>query len=249
MANQLTDREFWTTYWESKKNIAFPIPKKYLFHELLAEISNEEACKNAIELGGFPGYYTVFLQKHLHIQSTLLDYFVHPGIIHSLCQENGIKPTEIGIIETDLFAYTPSTKYDLVLSCGLIEHFKDTRDILARHAAFLKPGGTLFISLPNFRGINGWVQKTFDRENYNKHEMACMDPKLLKLYLEELGLNVQYARYFGKFSVWLEQKEQQSNWSKALVKIIWLVGKVWSKLFPIETKVLSPYIVLRAKKN
>lgn len=248
MANELTDRAFWTNYWESKSNIASSIPRKYLFHELLGQIAKEEGCKNAIELGGFPGYYTVFLQKHLNIKSTLLDYFVHPGIVSNLCQANQLKSTEIGIIETDLFAYTPQTHYDLVLSCGLIEHFKDTRDILARHVQFLEPGGTLFISLPNFRGINGWVQKTFDRENYDKHELACMDPQLLQSIVEEMGLEVRYAHYYGKFSVWLEQKEKQTLLSKLLVKSIWFMGKVWSKIVPVETRALSPYIVLRAKK-
>jgi 2-polyprenyl-3-methyl-5-hydroxy-6-metoxy-1,4-benzoquinol methylase len=134
-----------------------------------------------------------------------------------------------------------------VLSCGLIEHFKDTKDIIARHLEFLNPDGTLFITLPNFRGVNGWVQKTFDRDNYEKHHIECMDPKLLKNFMEELGLDVIKASYIGKYSVWLENKDQKSILTKAFIKSIWYIGKVFTKIFPFESKALSPYILLEAK--
>ncbi|MFM6954542.1 MAG: class I SAM-dependent methyltransferase [Sphingobacteriaceae bacterium] len=250
MANELTDRAFWTAYWESKTDLACTIPKNYLFHEVFENIVAAKNSQTAIELGGFPGYYSVFLKKHLGINKvTLLDYFIHPGIINQLCTANALTPSDIEIIETDLFAYTPQASYDLVLSCGLIEHFKDTRDILARHVQFMHSGSTLLLTLPNFRGINGWVQKTFDKENYEKHELACMDPILLRSLLEELGLSVQKAAYYGKFSVWLEKKNNQSALVKLFVKGIWVVGKVWSKLFPFESKALSPYILVIAEKR
>ena len=250
MANELTDRAFWTSYWESKTDLACTIPKNYLFHEVFENIVATKNSKTAIELGGFPGYYTVFLKKQLGIsKATLLDYFIHPGLIKQLCQANELAPSDIEIIETDLFAYTPTSSYDLVLSCGLIEHFKDTRDILDRHVQFMKTGGSLVVTLPNFRGMNGWVQKTFDKENYDKHELACMDPALLRTLLEELGLSVQQAGYYGKFSVWLEKKDSQSELAKLFVKGIWVLGKVWSKLFPFESKALSPYILVVAEKR
>jgi hypothetical protein len=47
MANELTDRAFWTSYWESKANIAFSIPKNYLFHEIFKRISEAKG----IEIG------------------------------------------------------------------------------------------------------------------------------------------------------------------------------------------------------
>ena len=151
MDNELTDGAFWTSYWESKTNIAFPIPKNYLFHEIFKRISDAKGIESAIELGGFPGYYTIFLKKHLGIRkTTLLDYFIYPDLIKQLCKVNTLSLSDIEIIETNLFAYTPNTTYDLVLSCGLIEHFKDTIDILARHVQFMKAGSSLVITLPQF---------------------------------------------------------------------------------------------------
>lgn len=248
MSNLLTDRDFWVKYWESKTDLSVVIPENYLFHRQLADIVSRENVKNAIELGGFPGYYAVFLKKYLKLDVTLLDYFVHKPITHQLLKTNGLAEDDIKVIETDLFKHQPEQQYDLVLSCGLIEHFLDTEDIIKRHIAFLKPRGTLFITLPNFKSVNGWFQKKFDRENYDKHNIACMDPALLAKICEKAGLKEVKSTYFGKFSVWLENENQKSVALRLFKKIVWLKGKVLTKIIPFESKGLSPYIILEARK-
>jgi SAM-dependent methyltransferase len=249
MSNLLTDRDFWVKYWESKTDLSVVIPENYLFHRQLADIVNKENVKNAIELGGFPGYYAVFLKKYLKLDVTLLDYFVHQPITEQLLKANDLAANDIKIIETDLFKYQPEQQYDLVLSCGLIEHFLDTEDIIKRHIAFLKPGGTLFITLPNFKSVNGWFQKKFDKENYDKHNINCMDPALLAEICEKSGLQEVKSAYFGHFSIWLENEKQRSFALRLFKKIIWLKGKVLTKIIPFESKGLSPYIVLTAKNT
>lgn len=249
MENQLTDRTFWTNYWESKPDLAISIDKNYLFHQQLEQIIKKNNIQTAIELGGFPGYYSIYLRKYLGVRTTLFDYFIHPEILKKVLTKNGLNEDDITVIEADLFQYKPIEKYDLVLSCGLIEHFKDTKDIIERHLEFLKPEGTLFITLPNFRGVNGWVQKTFDRDNYLKHNIDCMDPEYLKKIMEDIGLEVVRASYLGKYSVWLENKDQKSMLTKAFIKSIWFIGKVATTIIPFESKVLSPYIILEAKKK
>ncbi|KQN34654.1 methyltransferase type 12 [Pedobacter sp. Leaf41] len=248
MANLLTDRDFWVNYWESKKGLAVQIPANYVFHRQLGEIVAQNNVKTAIELGGFPGYYAVFLKKYLKLEVTLLDYFIHPPVVVDLLEKNGLKEKDIHIIETDLFNYYPDQQYDLVLSCGLIEHFNDTADIISRHIAFVKPGGTLFITLPNFKAVNGWFQKNFDKENYDKHNIDSMNPDLLKSICEKAGMNEVKSGYFGRFSVWLENESQKSAGVKLFKKAVWLTGKVFTKIIPFESQALSPYIILQAKK-
>ncbi len=249
MGNLLTDREFWEKYWENKDGLAVDIPGNYLFHRQLREITEREKISSAIELGGFPGYYAIFLKKYLGIDSTLLDYFVHRGILEQVLAKNGLSANDIGIIEADLFNNKPAQQYDLVLSCGLIEHFEDTKDIIARHLPYLKPGGTLLITLPNFKGVNGWVQKTFDRSNYDKHNISSMNPVLLSSIATELGLSVKRSEYFGGYSIWLENKKEKSALTKAFIKALWLAGKIPAKLFGFESQALSPYIILEARKQ
>ena len=249
MDNLLTDRKFWVDYWESKKGLSAVIPANYLFSKELGRIIKERKVQKAIELGGFPGYYAVFLKKYFQLEVTLLDYFVHEPVTNELLKANGLKPEDIHIVETDLFNYTPEQQFDLVLSCGLIEHFNDTADIINRHIAFVKPGGTLFITLPNFKAVNGWFQRNYDRENYDKHNIDCMDPVLLANICKRAGLEVVQSRYFGRFSVWLENEAQKSFTTRLLKKTIWIGGKVLTKVIPFDSKQLSPYIILEAIKQ
>lgn len=248
MGNLLTDRQFWVNYWERKTDLSVNIPANYLFHAQLSHIIKSKNVKTAIELGGFPGYYAVFLKKYLKIDVTLLDYFVHQPITDDLLRTNGLESTDIHIIETDLFTYTPAQQYDLVLSCGLIEHFNDTADIINRHISFVKPDGTLFITMPNFNALNGWFQKKFDLENYNKHNIDCMDPEMLAGICRTAGLKVKQAAYFGNFSIWLEDEAKKPASVRLLKKLVWTAGKVFTKIIPFNSRQLSPYIIVEAVK-
>jgi SAM-dependent methyltransferase len=248
MDNNLTDRSFWKAFWESRLGLIFSIKLDYIFGNILGKLKADKGYQTAIELGGFPGYYAIYLKKYENMDTTLFDYFIHQGLINELLEKNGLKENDIKIIEADLFTYQPAEQYDMVLSFGLIEHFKDTKAIIATHLPFLKTGGTLFITLPNFKSINGWVQRKFDIENYNKHYIESMDPALLADYCRQLGLKDVESYYHGKFSMWLENKGTQSALDKAFVKSLWFTGKVFTKIFPFESKALSPYIVLKATK-
>jgi len=248
MDNLLTDRQFWVNYWESKTDLSVSIPANYLFHKELGSIIKTQKVKTAIELGGFPGYYAVFLKKYFKLDVTLLDYFVHQPVTTTLLAANGLRESDIHIIETDLFNHKEVQKYDLVLSCGLIEHFNDTEDIIQRHIDFLKPGGTLLITLPNFKALNGWFQKTFDKDNYDKHNIDCMDPELLAAITRKAGLEVVQSKYFGYFSLWLENEKNKPAGVRLLKKSVWLLGKVFTKIVAFNSKQLSPYIILEARK-
>jgi len=248
MSNELTDKAFWAGYWESKKDLAFNVPANYTFHKLLKSIIDTNKPASAIELGGFPGYFAIFLKKYFGLKTTLFDFYVHPKVLKEVLDANQLNDRDIAVIEGDLFKYQPETEYDLVLSCGLIEHFNDTKGIIEKHLSFLKPGGTLFITLPNFTGVNGWVQRNYDLNNYEKHNINSMNPPLLASYCKELGLKNVEAYYYGKFSVWLEDKANKPAIAKAITKLVWVAGKVFTKIIPVESKLLSPYIVVTATK-
>ncbi len=248
MDNELTSKTFWKNYWESKSGLVFKVPENHTFHHILSTIIKKNNIKTAIELGGFPGYYAVFLKKYFNLHTTLLDYYIHTKILINLVEKNNLQKQDIEAIEADLFNYDAEKKYDLVLSCGLIEHFNDTQDIITRHVSFLDKNGTLLITLPNFKGINGWVQKTFDKENYDKHNISSMDVKLLKDIAFKLGLAEVEVYYYGGFSTWLENKDQKSISVKLFIKALWFCGKIISKIIPVENVLMSPYIVLTAKK-
>ena len=249
MAENLTDKEFWLKFWETKQDQTVQtVPANIAMHKLFDKVLAKYSVKTAIELGGFPGQYPIFLKKFRNIDTTLLDYVIYWPLFKKMLSTNGLTEKDIPVIEADLFNYTPTQTYDMVYSLGLIEHFTDMKDIIGRHLQFLKPGGALFILLPNFTGVNGAIQKNFDRPLYDVHNIACMDIDVLTKACQQLGLKDIDVKYDGGFSVWLDDPEKKSALLRAGVKTVWFAGKVFSKIFRFESKLLSPYITITATK-
>lgn len=245
----LTDRQFWLNYWEShRQDVNVIVPDKNLFTPVFQSTFSQNNIQNSCELGGFPGTFSIYLKKKYAVDVTLLDYVVHREILNEVLSTNGLHESDIRIIEADLFSYKPENNFDLVFSVGLIEHFEDVKNIISLHLPFLKSNGNLLIFLPNFRGLNGWFQKTFDRNNYDKHNIKSMYPKMLKTVCGELGLKNVHVQWYGRFGLWLENENQQSRFVRFFKKIMWFTGKVFFKLLPIESKWFSPYILITARK-
>ncbi len=247
----LTDYNFWKNYWQNKSNLINRIPNNYPFTSELRKIIQMKKTTNLLEIGGFPGYYSVWASKECQVKSTLLDFVILPALVDQLKAANNFEG-EIQILEMDLFSNNELTKelnaYDLVISNGLIEHFPDTQNILEKHVQFLKNGGQLFISLPNFKGLNGWFQKTFDSENYAKHFIPCMDIDLLTSICTQMNLKNVQVTYTGGFMLWLENEASQPAWVKIFKKTCWLPLKIFFTLIPIQTKTFAPYILINAEK-
>jgi 2-polyprenyl-3-methyl-5-hydroxy-6-metoxy-1,4-benzoquinol methylase len=248
MNNELTTRQFWLDYWESKTDLIFEVSDSYIFTSLLAQLATKNQSKNLLEVGGFPGYFSVWAKRKLNLDTTLLDYVVHQKILNDLEVANQIPQNSVGVIETDLFAYKSDDKFDLVLSNGLIEHFQDTKSIIEKHVEQLSEKGILLITLPNFKSLNGWFQKNFDPENYAKHNIDCMNIDLLRRICQELNLHNINVNYNGGFMLWLENEQKKPLFARILKRVLWLPIKIFFKIIPIETKAFSPYIVITATK-
>jgi len=245
----LTDREFWKNYWEKKEDVIRKISTENAFSKVFQEVINKSKPTSALELGGFPGYISIALKKNHRVQKTaLLDYYIHAGIVRELLNFNNMKSSEVELIECDLFEEYNDDKFELVHSHGLIEHFEDTKGIIEEHLKYLAVGGILLMTLPNFRGINGWFQKTFDKSNYDKHFIGSMDIEHLKKACEELGLNEISVSYYGRFTIWLENMHEKGVFFRLWFKITWLIFKLFNVLVPLRNRTLSPYILVIAKK-
>lgn len=59
--------------------------------------------------------------------------------------------------------------FDVVVSFGVLEHFKDTAACISAFSKFLKPGGLLITSIPNLCGLNGLIQKMINRSIFDIH--------------------------------------------------------------------------------
>jgi len=167
-------------------------------------------------------------------------------MVQKLEHANEEKEGTITCIEIDFPTFYSEQKYNFVFSPGFIEHFEDTFDVIKRHVDILSPQGTLLIILPNFLGLNGWIQKTFDRKKFDAHNLDFMVIKNLRQIMDQLNLSGATIEYTSKPMLWLEPKPTIGN------KIARMCIKMMShvlKLIPIKCRFLYPYIVISQQKS
>lgn len=240
MANKITDRKFWQDYW---KGYQPKLITTILFQDIFASFPSGN--QTFIEIGGFPGNFSIYFRKFKKYQVTMLDYFVDYKIISKALRINSLDQKAIKIIEADFLNYQPDNQYDIVFSAGFIEHFDNPEIVVKKHLELLKSGGLLFISLPNFLGLNGFVQKILDKKNLAGHNTEIMKIKKLNTLFSSMDLVNYKISYWGKPSIWLESSSGRSSF---LIKTIKVVSKVLN-LFNLKSKFLSPYIVIQAYKK
>ena len=217
--NNLTDREFWKEYWSNY--IYEKVPTRSEFDKYFTPAMYGGEGKTSIEIGGFPGTMSLYFKRRGY-SPTLLDFYVDPKIIDGLEESNGFSKGDVEYIESDFFAFKSEKQYDLVFSIGFIEHFDDTADVIRRH-----------------------VQKVFERRNYDAHNISSLIPSRLRAILGSLPLKDVKVQYTAKPMLWLEPQKGVKN------KIARKVVKFFShamKLFPVPSRLMSPYIVLTAEK-
>lgn len=236
--NSITDKEYWDKYW---KNYQYDkIPKKVVFERFMPKLTRGI---NFIEIGGFPGVNAAYFYRRGIRDVTILDFHINKEIVRNFEKINDLPEGTIQCIDNDFFAFSSEKKYDVVFSSGFIEHFEDTRDAIARHIDLLSEKGQLLIIIPNFLGLNGELQRRFDRENLDSHNLQSMKISYLKEIMQSFNLYDVSVGYLGKPMVWLEPKpenQKRRKWVKMLSYAL--------KLFPVKGKLLSSYIAIYARK-
>lgn len=237
--NLLLDKEHWGKYWE--KYIYESVPDNHLLDNYLPK---DIKGKTSIEIGVFPGFLSIYAYKKGFSEVSFIDFYIDPVIIKKIEDKNNT-PNIINYIEGDFLKYQPEKQYDFVYSLGFAEHFDDTKDIIQRHLNFAKKGGKVVIIMPNFVGINGLVQKLFDKENFTIHNLTSMDYDNLNSIAKSLDISDYSVDYYRKPMIWLEPQKGIFNYvARKLVKIT----SLFLKLIPFRTNYLSSYIIISITK-
>jgi hypothetical protein len=86
---ELTTRKFWSDYWHSKiEEFEKPVRTDYVFTPLFREVTANKGFTEACELGGFPGTFSIHVQRDLGIPCSLVDYFIDESLLHRFLKAN-----------------------------------------------------------------------------------------------------------------------------------------------------------------
>jgi SAM-dependent methyltransferase len=98
-----------------------------------------------------------------------------------------------------VFTSQAIARYDVVYSLGFIEHFDDLEYVVRHHLKYLKPGGTLILGCPNWRGVYRGMISWLSPARFKVHNLAAMDARNWDGFEHSLGLTRLFRGYVGGF--------------------------------------------------
>lgn len=240
----LVQQSYWDTqYKDFKLRI---LPKDNQLRQWIEEFF-KEGQGSCFEVGCFPGgYLAVFGDLGYNLNGIDLTPRVETDLPEWL-KTQGYKVGKFH--KGDFLNYdNKGIKYDIVCSFGFIEHFNNWERILVKQAHLVKDGGYLVVSAPNFRGFfQRMIHFIFDKENYERHYIPSMNPKMWAIETEKLDFETKYSGYFGSFDFWLD-KPERNVFRKILLKGLRCLSPVLKRL-PKDQMAYSPYCGLIAQKS
>jgi 2-polyprenyl-3-methyl-5-hydroxy-6-metoxy-1,4-benzoquinol methylase len=140
----------------------------------------------------------------------------------------------------------PDGTFDVVLSVGLIEHFTDPRDVVRRHVGLAKPGGTVLMTVPNYRGIYGRLKEHFEPESLLQHNLDIMTCEALVGLVDKADASEITAYHAGRLSPW--QTNWKRRWPASLATGVSLVANAVALVQPVDVTALCPMLVLEVQR-
>lgn len=195
----LADKSFWEQdyYWAEAELPCRPDPGLHFDRSLgsaLIELAGVGPGDSVIEIGCAPAKWLVHIAETTGAHVEGLEYSERGAALSAAnLRSCGV---EGRIHQGDFFVHQ-AREYDLVISLGFIEHFEELDEVFARHVEFLRPGGRLLLGVPNFHGLNGFLQRHSDPSYLGLHNLRAMEPEELRRLGRRYGLELLDQRYLG----------------------------------------------------
>lgn len=246
MRHDLTSVDQWDSAWSGDVRLRLPSPWLISTRNLQKLLQGRvRAGDRVLEIGCAPGKLLAWVAAALEAEVSGLDYSQR-GLATSRRLFSALNLTADFRCEDLRKATYPPGSFDWVVSYGVIEHFDDPRDVVRAHVELVKPGGTALMTVPNYRGVYGRLQRYLDPENLGTHNLDIMSCEALaRLVPADMALRVRtYAA--GRFSPW--QLSLASRWPAPVAYAVSHLANALAHLQPFEMTPLCPMLVLEVNR-
>jgi len=177
-----------------------------LWDVILPRYLEGRSGEKVVEIGSAPGQFLVRLKHRFGLVPYGIDFSsVGADLNRQLFAAGGADPANV--IQADFFDPALHERYrgwfDVVVSRGFIEHFRDVEDVIRKHLNLLRSGGLLVVAIPNLQGINKQLSALFHREVLAMHNQNIMTrERFASLFPSEQAERL-FCGYYGTFSFYL----------------------------------------------
>lgn len=197
-------KQYWDKVWEGydmpqavnpqEKGLANHVNR--CFHEYFGQIFSNmnPQGKKLLEIGCARSVWLPYFAKEFGFKVYGIDYSeIGCQQAMQILSKEGVRGE---IVCADFFSPPESMlkAFDVVVSFGVLEHFKDTTACISAFSKFLKPAGLLITNIPNLCGLNGLIQKMINRSIFDIH--IPLDKKNFVRFHRINGLRIITCDYF-----------------------------------------------------
>jgi len=241
LQQDLTTPQYWDRQWTTTEIVdrQEPVEKRKRkrartqpFLSLMAQALDQRFGNVAkvLEVGCAPGYLlSEFAGLRPNDRLSGVD-FTTEGLDFSrqLFREQQIQAT---LHQADVRDFSPESLYDLVYSCGLIEHFTEPESILSHHVRLCKPGGIVAVSIPNYSSqVQKWFMRQLDPESLVTHNLSMMNTEALQRLMVDVGL--QKVRAGGVGTATLRSRVEGTGPTKIFLRRVAQAWNLTNQLLP-----------------
>ena len=279
----LTDQEYWNAYWSDAKalggNSRFSKLKSWikslvgpgriayfartysdyvLWEGIYPRFLANQSGKSVIEIGSAPGRFLLRLKKEFGLDPYGVEYAAE-GVEQNkaVFSKAGVPADHVLFFDAfgAEFLNAYRDRFDFVLSRGVIEHFDDPSSVINAHLDVLKPGGLLIITVPNYRGLNWMLKRTFDGASLPGHNLNTMKPEVFRKAFVKSGLTELHCGPFGSIDISMSRPNKRGGllWAlymlleKAQLPLNALMRMVWGTQAP-NSRFTSPFLIYVGRK-
>jgi SAM-dependent methyltransferase len=176
-----------------------------------------------VEIGAAPGDEALMFHECFGYAPFGLEYTpAGAAATRQNFERRGVEPGNV--IEGDLFddALTRlhESRFDVVFSRGLIEHFTDPTEAVERHVRLAKGGGLVVITIPTLTGIHWAVARVMAPWQIAIHNLGIMRLQPFARLFENRGLETLYCGYQGGINLLLSYTHQPAGWRRPLQAVL-----------------------------
>jgi SAM-dependent methyltransferase len=231
----------------------------HFWNALLPRFIAPKAGARVLEVGCAPGGNLIQFHRLFGYTPYGLEY-TQSGVdlTRRLFVQHGLDPGNV--IHNDFFSEAFQKEYagsfEVVLSRGFIEHFEDPVPVLEKHLNLLSPGGTLILTIPNFRGLNycfGWFLM---RDLYPLHNLKIMALAPFRQLMCRPGVSPLFCGYQGILSLRLFDTRRDTGVHRLALPVLrkadYLLGMLLDALCGgerLESRFTSPHLVFVGVKQ
>lgn len=214
-----------------------------------------DETKRVLEIGCVPCESLCVVAKEFQYQVYGIDFTSRIDIAEDFLAINGVR--NYTLFSKDFMTWETADRFDLILSLGFIEHFKNYEFVIEKHIGLLADSGYLVLGFPNFRYGQFILRCLIDMEHVRRHNLDCMDLKKIRTIFDRHGMRIHELGYIGGTfnigTIGFDKDARRNSVQKVVLDITRRMGWrmesfVKRRKIHIPNKYCSPYIFCITQK-